>query len=267
MVKLYSVICPPKTSKYIITLIIVFIMNDIYTVCTFYTFYISLNSDEFPTYLANQTINKYTETIKFEPINTCSFFMDFWGVIAPFIPIYYCCFCLILKITLHGFKYKLQKVSNIDFDTLDQTCVEIINLTSDINESFHDILLLVFIMLFLNIFNNVYTILIQSSSTGIALVYRIWNTLIHFTRFVIICLFASSTSKAGFELKRSIYNHVSETSERWKCFLLVKKISESFVEFKFLDSLVLDKNFILASIGSIVTYGIIIATFNINSKI
>lgn len=90
--------------------------------------------------------------------------------------------------------------------------------------------------------------------------------MIYFIRFAIICLFASSTSKAGLEFKRSVYTHLVQAHERWKSFLLVVKMNESFVEFKLLDSLVIDKNLILAAVGSIVTYGIIITTFNMNSK-
>lgn len=266
MLKIYCATSNKKIPKYSVYLIFVFIVNDIYTIYTFYGIYISLNSVAFTKHYSNYTSNEY-KTFITKPLNIALLFMEVWGVITPFIPIYFCCFCLIFKETLNNFKYKLEKACNIGFNMLDQMCEEIIKLTSDINESFHTILLVNFIILFVSILNNVYIILLYNSMTGNDLAYRIWNTLIIFTRFALICLFASSTSKAGIELKRSIYNHVTQTRERWKCFILVTKISESFVELKFLDSLVLDKNLIVASVGSIVTYVIIIATFNINSKL
>lgn len=108
--------------------------------------------------------------------------------------------------------------------------------------------------------------LVDKQASEYLLLYRILNIIVCFIRFLVICIFASCTSKAGSELKRSIYDVEVQNNDRWKYFRLINKINDKFVEFKLLDSLVLDKNLILAAVRSLVTYGIIIATFNINSK-
>lgn len=192
--------------------------------------------------------------------------MEKWGSLTLFIPIYFYCFCFVLKQRINGFKKKVEKERNVDLNSLREICTEISNLTSDINKALHDILLTAFVILLGSVFYHTYSILIEKSMTEYMLLYRISNLVIYFVRFAAICSFASSTSEAGSELKKSIYDFDVKNGDRWKFFRLFIRINEKFVEFKLLDSLVIDKNLILAAMGSLVTYGIIIATFNINSK-
>lgn len=263
MVKIFSALAPHKISKYRDILILMLIINDIYIIVTVFSFYLSLDPPHIFPYLGNNFNYRYISAPASTPLFYLSVFIQTWGFVNPFIPIYFCCFCLVLMQIIHGFKDKLQKVKDSDYNSLDQICTEVLKLTSDINAAFHDILLVEFIILLGSVLNNTYTILIKNTSIEWILVERISNTVVYFARFVMICVFASSASKAGLELKNSIISRVAQTHERWKSLLLVIKINGSFVEFKLLDSLVLDKNLVLAAVGSIVTYGIIIATFNI----
>lgn len=231
MLKLYSGTTTQTAFKCIAMLILVLIINDISTIYTFFTSYLSLTSSHFLSYLDDNFINEYKRITEANPSIIFCLFMQIWSVLSPFIPIYFCCFCLILKETINGFKNKFQKVHNISFNILDQTCTEIINLTDDINESFHDILLVLFIILLVSVFSYIHTILFYQPLAESVLTHCIWNSSIYFLRFVIICLFASSTSKAGLEFKKSVYTHLAQAHERWKSFLLVIKMNEGFVEF------------------------------------
>lgn len=136
MLKLYSGTAIQTSFKCIAMLILVLIINDISTIYTFFTSYLSLTSSHFLSYLDDSFINEYKRITEANPSIIFCLFIQIWNVLSPFIPIYFCCFCLILKETINGFKNKFQRVHNISFNILDQTCTEIINLTGDMNESF-----------------------------------------------------------------------------------------------------------------------------------
>lgn len=263
MVKIFYAVAPHKISKYRYILILMLIINDIYIIATALSFYLSMDPPHIFPYLGNNFTYGYISAPTSTPLFYLSVFLQIWGFANPFIPIYFCFICSVFMQIIHGFKNKLQKVKDTDYNSLDQICTKVLKLTSDINAVFHDILLVEFIILLGSVLKNTYSILLEESLMEFVLVERISNTVVYFIRFVMICVFASTASKAGLELKNSILSYVAKSHERWKSLLLVIKINESFVEFKLLDSLVLDKNLVLAAVGSIVTYGIIIATFNV----
>ena len=149
---------------------------------------------------------------------------------------------------------------------MNQICAEITNVTTGINEAFHDVTVLAFLIFLARVFYNTYNIFVDKSMTGMEILYRILKIILCLVRFAAVCIFASSASKAGSEFKRIMYDLDVKTDERGKLLTLLMKINDQFVEFKLLDSLKLDKNLIFAAFGSLVTYGIIIATFNVNQK-
>lgn len=266
--KICSMLIPHNTLQYKNKLILVLLINDIYIIVK--TFLWLVANDYIP--IMNGHDNNITSEYKsslssLNNVYIFSIFLEKWGTLTPFISVYFCCFCFTLKHTINGYKKKLEKQQKVGVNSLDKICTEISNLTYYIYEVFHDFLILVFIILLVNVFYHTYIILVNYSMTEILLYYRIFNIVFYFIQFVAICMCSSSASKAGFEFKRMIYNHKFKTHERWTYFQLVTKINDNFVEFKLLDSLAIDKNLILATVGSLITYGIIIATFNINSTI
>lgn len=267
MAKIYSTIIPYTIQKYRNVLIIVLIINDICTLAKIFSWYLTLEPFTVFSYPGDTFSYGYVNGPASRPLYFFSVFLESWCFVTPYIPVYFCCFCLALKQMINGLKKRLEKRPTLNFKSVDQICIEISNLTSDFNEALHYILLLAFVILLGRVFYHTYTMLVDKQASEYLLLYRILNIIICFIRFLVICIFASSTSKAGSELKRSIYDvEVQNSSDRWKYCRLINKINDKFVEFKLLDSLVLDKNLILAAVGSLVTYGIIIATFNINSK-
>lgn len=264
--KIYSSYLPQTVLKHRNSLIIILLINDIYTISAFFLYYLMLEPDRQFRYLGDNYTFGFASQKSSLPLYIFCVFMEKWGSLALFIPVYFYCFCFALKQRINAFKKKIEKEHNVDLKTLCELCTEISNLTSEINKALHDISLLVFVILLGYVFYHTYSILVAKSMTEYMLLYRISNTLIYFVRFVAICSFASSTSEAGSELKKTIYDLNVKHGDRWNFFHLFIRINEKFVEFKLLDSLVINKNLILAAMGSLVTYGIIIATFNINSK-
>lgn len=263
MKKLYSAIIPQINSRCAINLTLMLIINDICSLFAISYIFIQPNSS-FIIEHANNFVFRYLSASISKVLIYFSIFMDLWGSVIPFIPVYFCCFCFALEQIINKFKKLLQKNSN--FYYLNEVYAELLNLTPDINEVFHDMLLLVIIIQLGFVFFHSYNMLTGKTSVEFLLTYRIPMIVITFIRFVIICMFASSVSKAGSELRRNITNVHVKDDDRWEYLRLAIKTNENFVEFKLLDSLVIDRNLILSSVGSIVSYGIIIATFNVNSN-
>lgn len=266
MLKLYSAIVTQMDFKYAVNLTLMLVINDICTISTFYFHFLMPNTS----FSFRKQVDNFTFGYLSVPISTTLYyfciFMEMWGILTPLIPVYFCCFCFALKTIINEFNKRLRKASHIDFNFCEEICTKLLNLTSDINAAFHSMLLVAIIFHIGHVFYHSYNWLTSKTSTWFILAYRIPSISIAFIRFLIICIFASSASKAGSELKRTICNVAFRKEDRWKYLRLVIKTNDSFVEFKLLDSLVIDRNLILSSIGGIVTYGIIIATFNVNSN-
>lgn len=262
MAKNYSTTLCPSKLKFRNYLVIIFCINDIYIISTVLVLYLTLTNS----YFDGNYIYGYVKAPASTKLFIFSVFFRMWGFVSSFISIYFCCFCIALKVMVNSLKKRLQKGQSIGLNSLNDICTEISNLTNDINESLHDILLLVIVINLGRVFYHLHAILVLKSSVRHVLIFRILNVILNFIRFVVICKSASSVSKAGLELRRSIYNLKIKNDDKWEFFCLVTKVNEHFVEFKLLDSLILDQNLILAAIGSLVTYGIIIATFDENSK-
>lgn len=264
--KAYSNVNSQTILKHRTILIFVLLINDIYILFIILAWFSTLKPPQIFCYLGDNYTYGYIKAPESTLLYYVSVSLRMWSYVSPFIVIYFCCFCSALKQTINGLIQKFQKGEYMDITYLDRICTEISNLISDISEGLHDILLLVFIILLGNVFYHTYSIFVEKSMTEFMLFYRILNIIICFFRFVAICTFSSSVSKAGSELKRIIYNLKFKINDRWMYFRLIAKINDKFVEFKLLDNIKLDKSLILASVGTMVTYGIIIATFNTNSQ-
>lgn len=267
MEKIYSSIVPKTKIKYRNALILALVINDIFIFVKMFLWFFSTDYFHMIRYHGNDFAYRYIgELSSNSPFYIFCTFLEVWGFITPFVPIYFCCLCLALKHIIKRLNKRLEKQKDVDIVYVDQICTEISNLTCNINESLHDIFLLAIVILLVRVFYHIYYIMIDKSLIEFLVLSRILNIIIYFIRFVAICKFASSTSRAGSALKRSIYNLNIKKEDKWEYFQLLFKLSDQFVEFKLLDSLILDKNLILAAMGSLVTYGIIIATFNRNSN-
>lgn len=195
-------------------------------------------------------------------------FLEMWGYATPCIPVYFCCFCCAFKNIILEVKEKNSKELLVNVGVINEEYKRILILNTAINKAFHNMLLITFMILSgkllyytYNVIFNIYFI------TGMNAIHRILNIVFYFVRFLMICISASSVSTAASELRNSIHDLQIENCDRWQYFRLTMKMNDNFVGFKLLDSVALDKSLIIVLLGSLISYGVMIATFNVNNKI
>lgn len=78
-----------------------------------------------------------------------------------------------------------------------------------------------------------------------------------------MCLFSSSVTNAAVGLEDVM---LSQSVGRNREIQFLLKVKGRFLGFTLLDSLVIDKSLILSATGSLLTYCLMVATFNANSR-
>lgn len=271
LIKLYIELVSQNSLKYLIKLIFLLALNDIFTISQIMILFLTTKPSDARSYhYKNFTYGYFceqTSIILFFSSST----MDLWTISTPAVTMYFCCSCFILKVLVKdiqkNIRKDIRKYSDGKFEIFEDICIKILDLKYEINESFHDFLLAIIVILVGVAFYHLYSILTTNVLNKLITTYHALIVIAVFSRFLIICVLASSTSKALAELKKYIHSLSVHDNNKWEFVRLVLKIDAYSVEFKILDGLVVDKNLILTTVGGIVTYGIIIATFNISGNI
>lgn len=266
VLRLHSFYASQSIGKYNCHLILILILTDVYTTVINFTYFMLLKAHYYLGYLGDDFVYGYIESPHSTPVYYISAFFITWGFITPFITIYFCYFCFVLKLTIKALRKMLVINSSMDLDILGRTLNEILNLILKINKDFHSMILLVIAILLFRVFYYTYDMLLHRSLVAEQLLFGVLNIFAYFFRFVAICASAASVSNAADELKKTVKNIPVKRHDRWKFLCLMNNVNENYTGFKLLDSLVLDRNLILTAVGSLITYGIIIATFNTNTK-
>lgn len=196
------------------------------------------------------------------PIVYLSLFMESWGYISPSITAVFICFCYVFQKIILGYQKKIISVKNVEVEFINQAYNDILILNANLSMALNKILLITFIILAGIVFCNAYDVMFNKSLTTYTKLYGILCAVFALARFLIICTFASSVSTAAFEFKNSVHNIPIQISDKYKYYSLTIKMNENFVGLKILDSIILDKSLILVFLGSLMSYGIIIATFD-----
>lgn len=204
------------------------------------------------------------------PYSKPAFFMSLtiamWSFMTNFFPIYFCSFCFILRKILQEFKKKVVDINRIDLHYFHHTYRDIFNLVSSLNQTLHTMILITFIVLFGKIFHSCYAIMFYSQTSSSKFVYFIIQLVHSSVCFAAMCLFSSAITNSAQELKQTANDVAINSSRKTEIVLLINKLNTDIIGFKLLDSLLIDKSLILAAIGNLLTYGILIATFNTNSN-
>lgn len=196
------------------------------------------------------------------PIYYITKFLSFWSSTLLFIPINFGSLCFSLKYILLKSTKELIRKKNMPYQYLFETYDEISKLISHVNRKMQSFLLSIFTILLLNIFYSAYNVVFTECESVSSLIYY-WITIIsYYIMFVLMCLFSSSVTNAAVGLEDMMLSQ-SIGQNRELQFLL--KVKGRFVGFTLLDSLVINKNLILSATGSLLTYGLMVATFNANS--
>lgn len=259
MNKVSSSVLPPDNIDVKWPLSVVFIVNDLITITSILLYFIT----------DNIRIYSYRESSFFTlpaSFSTYFFYINItiqeWSAMSFVVPIYFCSFCYILKKMLQNLKKKIIHSRNADLNVLYNAYAEHYRLILSLDQTFRFILLFTFIITLYKLFYHLYLLFTGLISPT---PYRLWSVMVTFTRFTLMCTFASSVTKSASELKDLLCDLSVPPEMRWVNVRFMIKMKETFVGFRLLDNIIIDRDLILSAIGTLLTYGIMIATFNLNS--
>ena len=260
MVKIYPITKSHSILKIKKVIILMLLLNDIFILLISFSYIGDKISEQNFEYLKELKISPHFFSI----LHAC-IFMDMWGYITPYIPIYFCCFCYVFRKIILELNEKFSKQALVKFDLIDEMYKKVLLLNTNINKTFHTMVFTTILIISGRLLYHTYSIVFSRSFMGsVNLVYRFANIVFSLTRFLIICVFAASVSAAANEFKNSVHDVPMKMNERWKYLRVAMKMNENFIGFKLLDSVKVDKSLFIALLGSLMSYGIIIATFNVN---
>lgn len=221
------------------------------TYCVFAYLSISEESDLSIKKLFNTNSNFF---ITFICINI---FLLHWKNTYPCVTIQHNRICFLIKSLLHGIEESAMR-----FNEDISKCISLFNYTLEITKELNDLFQTLFIttiiitlgLVFQSVFN-----LIGCNDIWYILLETLYLVL-PMSCFITMCLSSSSLSssvKSTNNLLLKLRNVHRKDKRKY-----VPKINEDFFGFTIFDSIIIDKSFILSSFGTLLTYGVMIATFN-----
>lgn len=259
MANIYPAVASKRIFIFKRNIMIVLLSNDIYTILVIFVYF-----STFSFLQNNNGVYGFLQPPLSRPVFHISLVMDVWAKATPFITIYFCCFCFAFNKIILGLKAKFSKTDAVNFDNIDQAYNDILTLNSNFNRTFHNMLLVVFVIISGRLFYSTYNLVFKKSLMVSQIIFGLLNIFNYFSRLILICTFASSVSKAASEFRNFMHDVPVKEQESWKYLRLIIKMNENFIGFKLLDSVMLDKSLIVVVTGSLITYGIMIATFNVS---
>lgn len=258
-VKLSSIIQGKLTKRLIVKLLIVLIITDIFIVLglipLFYVF-------QLPPVLINN--NEVVNRIFLDsnwPIVT--FFFIFWKNTSMCITFYFGIICYILKQVLVRLA-TIVKRPVIKTEYLIKIFNEILDIAKETNEVFCSMILTSFAITLGGIFFQLYNILFNPVGLLSIYLFRISCIIWYFLPFLLACFLASSVSNSTLNVKYLI-KKIRIGDFKSNPFLNIV-MNKDPLQFTILDSIVIDKSLIFSAGGVLLSYGTLIATFQISSK-
>lgn len=184
----------------------------------------------------------------------------FWSYIHVAASAQFYSVCLVLKETLQAFKWKLCNSAESELQILSQFYCHITASVLEINKYLHPHVLTTLAYLLVRSFAQLYALMI---STEKILWVHLFDTIICLSYILIICFSASSVVNADAEIKLIIQMLSVNQHSTPNTAVFLQSMREAFVGFKILDSIVIDTSFIFTAVGSLLTYGVLLATFSI----
>lgn len=178
------------------------------------------------------------------------------------IALYFGFICTIVKEILFCLE---KKVCRFHFKT--ESLVELFNETLDItkktNGVFSNVIFVAFVFSLGAVFYQMLDLLFNRHGVAYIYAYRFIATMWYFLPFLIVCLSSSSITEAAENFKYSIEK---ERKAELKSLRASCTINQHFFGFTVLDSIIIDKSLILSAGGILLSYGMLIATFNFHTK-
>ena len=181
-----------------------------------------------------------------------------WKDTSSCFTVYFMSICFLIKNILRKIKECAIKFNENNINASISLFNNVVQITKEFNDIFQILFLSTFAATLGSIFYSVFS-MIENGSIG-HLLFKIINLLLPFSSFMIICLSTSSLLTFG-KSTRSVLQKLRNVSKRNRK-KYISRIDDYTVGFTIFDSITIDKSFILSSFGVVLTYGVMIATFN-----
>lgn len=203
--------------------------------------------------------NNATEVLGLSDVIYLNLFFIHWSDIGLLIAIYFVAVCHILQVLFSKIKEKASN-SNANFDCIIPIYTEAVDICKETNDIFSPVVLLTFVNLLSSVFYHAFNIFINDADLS-----RYLTMIFGYVVFVTMCYVASTVTATAIDAKYMLQKSVPERmfQEKQK---FAQIFNINFVGFTILDSVIIDRSFILSSTGVLVTYGVMIATFHLTSE-
>ena len=187
------------------------------------------------------------------------YFCKLWKATCPCTGIYLYFICVLLRsMLIQIVNLADAKKSKHEINTLILLYIKTNEIIRECNSQLQVIFFSTFLIVLGTIFYDALSIIIWNNAYNS--IVRLLQVSLSTLCFLCICLSASSVLNAGKNAKYFLLKNRSSVAKELEHF---KPIIESEVcGFTIFDSIVIDKSFILSSFGVLLTYGVIIMTFN-----
>lgn len=242
---------------------IILLINDLYTFIICVIFFSAIPSSTFLGSLGDSYHYGMIPPPYSTPIFYVIMFLLRWCNMNMAVSGYFCCICILLKETLKYTERKLHQAISEGTDYLFENYIEITSFIRFVTTQFHVILLTKFTAILIELFHEMYHVLFTVIDSRLLLTYRLLNIIFELTHFIAICIFSSSVSDAASAVRNEAQRLITKVKslENLK---FAFAMSDEFVGFKIFNSIVIGKSLILSAIGTLLTYGMLIASLNAN---
>lgn len=183
-----------------------------------------------------------------------------WNTINAAVAGYFCTLCFVLRETLMKLKDFHYEQNTLDLNF--RIYHELTDLIYGINELLHPILLTTFILVLGVVFLDAYAVIFIGTESKYLQLFRVIMMAITFARFILICTFSTSVTRAVIAVKKT-FRFIPEKLISLEILSTLMHANDSPITFKILNSITIDSSLILTTIGIFLTYGMLLATFTI----
>lgn len=262
---LYSSIVNCNTLNFKRKLAVLLILNDVASVYfSLYTYFYVL----IPSYIKKpgKSIIAVPHYDEYSPhLRGVSFFLSQWSIFCPATAFIFASICYLLKYTIFELNNLVLASKIIKSKTVRKTYIKIVQMKRLINKEFQLVILVDTVIVLSIAFREMFETLFDFHDNLDFMMSRLVYMVFTFCRFGIMCYFANTVTDAVSSLKLTILQTPLNKlgSANFQFFFYLEK---AFGHFKIMSSISMTNNLILAAIGSLLSYGIIIATFDLTSS-
>lgn len=214
-----------------------------------------------PNKTVRRFVNGYIEQPASSSLYYFSLFMNFWSCIIPQIAVFFYLVCTTLKESFDEYVKLMRNSLPNDYDKLLKLHNEITDCISCANKLIHMPLLLTFIYSLTTTFYTAFYIVFFNVKNSYEMMRRISSMIWIDLCLILVCHSASIVSKSSL-IVRDMVHSLPVTGENDSTRLCLVLKNENFAGFTFLDTIVINNRLLLEAFGLMLTYGMMIATFD-----